>query len=108
MGSKTSEYFINPSFEGERPTSEEFKEQKEITNDAEKEISHANRTEAPTRILLALVIIKCLISLLVLLITILTFGKIGDGLDCAVNEGQCELVYKLIHIGVRTFKMYVI
>ena len=88
MGSKTSEYFINPSFEGERPTSEESKQQKENTNDAGKEIRHANRTEGPKHILLALVIITCLISLLVLLFTILTFGKTGDGLDCAANEGQ--------------------
>ena len=75
--------FINPIFEDDNPTSEDSMEQKLITNHAEKETGHVN----PVRILLALVITACVISLLVLLLTILMFGKIGDGCGCSANEG---------------------
>lgn len=84
MGSKTaSGHFINPNFEDDNPTSEDSMEQKLITSDAEKKTGHAK----PARILLALVITACFISLLSLLLTMLVFGKIGDSCGCSANEG---------------------
>lgn len=83
-------HFINKSFEDDKPTPVEFVEQKENRNHAEKETGHAKPSQGSNRILLRLVSIACIISLAVLLLTILTFGKIGNGRDCAANEGQCK------------------
>ncbi|XP_078345952.1 uncharacterized protein LOC144631400 [Oculina patagonica] len=84
MGSvKTEGYFINQSFEDDK---QESMQQKQITNHAEKPTGHANPAQRSNRTLLALVIIVCLISLVVLLFTLLMFGKIGGGCDCSTNE----------------------
>ena len=73
---------MNPGFEADdKSTSVESMEEKQITNHAEKPAQRSNSK------LLALVVIVC--SLVVLLLTILMYGKIGDRCDCSSNEGQC-------------------
>ena len=87
MSAKGS-YFINEGYEGyqDKPTSEQ--PQKQIMNHRESETSRANPSQGSSRILLAMVIIVCIISLVVLLLTILVFEKIDDRCNCAANEGQ--------------------
>ena len=85
MDSKTGRYFMNQAFEEDgKPTSVESMEEKQITNLTEKPAQRSNPK------LLALVVIVCLISLVVLLLTILMYGKVGNGCDCSSNEGQCR------------------
>ncbi|XP_078345954.1 uncharacterized protein LOC144631402 [Oculina patagonica] len=92
MGSvKTGGYFINQTFEDEKQDSVESVQQKQITDHAEKSTGHANPAQRSNRTLLALVIIVCLISLVVLLFTLLMFGKIGDGCDCSTNEASSQV-----------------
>ena len=54
----------------------------------EKETSHANAAQGSNRALLVLVITMCLISLVVLLLTLLMlYGKIGNQCGCSTDEG---------------------
>ncbi len=86
---KTGGNFINQSFEDDKQDSAESVQQKHITDHVENSTGHANTSQRSNHALLALVIILCLISLVVLLFTLLMFGKIGGGYDCSANEGQC-------------------
>ncbi|XP_078349754.1 uncharacterized protein LOC144634613 [Oculina patagonica] len=64
-------------------------QEKQGGNATEKEVSRANAAQGSNRTLLVLVIIMCLISLAVLLLTLLMlFGKIGDGCDCSLEEAS--------------------
>ena len=89
MCSSTGVYFTNQSFEEEKPASVESIHHKQIPNHTAKETGDANPLQGPNRTLLAMVIIACLISLAVLLLTISMFGKIGDRCNCAADKGQC-------------------
>ena len=95
MCSSTGTYFLNQSFEEDKPTSVESIQQNQIPNHAAKEIGPANPSQGSNRTLLAIVIIACVISLAILLLTILMFGKIGDSCNCAANEGKFTTLWDM-------------
>ncbi|XP_078347810.1 uncharacterized protein LOC144632920 [Oculina patagonica] len=88
---KTGGNFINQSFEDDKQDSAESVQQKHITDHVENSTGHANTSQRSNHALLALVIILCLISLVVLLFTLLMFGKIGGGYDCSANEASSQV-----------------
>ena len=94
MSSKsTGAYYVNQSYEAydDKPTSEK---QRQITNDNRNESDRASHAQGSNCILLVLIFIVCIISLVVLLLTILMFEKIDDRCGCSTNGGQCTtLVY---------------
>ena len=91
----TEGFFINSTFEGDKPTSIETRPlEHEILERkaAKKETSHADVAQGSNRALLVLVITMCLISLVVLLLTLLMlFGKIGNGFGCSTDEGTIDI-----------------
>ncbi|KAL9954520.1 hypothetical protein ACROYT_G042070 [Oculina patagonica] len=92
MHTSTKGSFVNPTLEDDKATSVETKPQEQEKlerNAAEKETGRANAAQGSNRALLALVITMCLISLVVLLLTLLMlFGKIGDGCGCSADEAS--------------------
>lgn len=58
MGSKTSEYFINPSIEDNKSTLVKYIQQRHVTNDKEKETVHANLTQGSNQALMVLVMLN--------------------------------------------------
>ncbi|XP_078350427.1 uncharacterized protein LOC144635213 isoform X2 [Oculina patagonica] len=92
MHASTKGSFINETLEDDEATSVGTKpsEQEKLErNTAEKETGRANVAQGSNRALLALVITMCLISLVVLLLTLLMlFGKIGDGCGCSTDEAS--------------------
>ena len=82
---------MNPTLGDDKPTSTEtglLERDKLEGKTTEKETGHANTAPASNRALLVLVITMCLISLVVLLLTLLMlFGKIGNGCGCSTDEG---------------------
>ncbi|KAL9954530.1 hypothetical protein ACROYT_G042080 [Oculina patagonica] len=92
MHTSTKGSFINPTVKDDKMTSVKTKELKQEQmggNAAEKETGLANAAQGSSRSLLALVITMCLISLVVLLLTLLVlFGKIGDGCGCSAEEAS--------------------
>ncbi|KAL9954519.1 hypothetical protein ACROYT_G042069 [Oculina patagonica] len=92
MHASTKGSFIYPTLEGDKETSVEtrpLKQEKREMNAAEKEASRVNAAQGSIRALLVLVITMCLISLVVLLLTLLMlFGKIGDGCRCSADEAS--------------------
>lgn len=86
---------MNQSFEDDKQGTVESVQQKQIANHGEKLAGHANPAQGSNRTLLVLVIIVCLTSLAVLLLTVLMFGEIGDECGCTTNEGQWTNKYIL-------------
>lgn len=91
MHASTKASFINPTLEDDEATSvktKPLKQEKQERNAAEKEAGRANAAQGSIRSLLVLVSTMCLISIVVLLLTLLIlFGKIGNGCGCSVEEG---------------------
>ena len=84
-----------PTLDNDKLTSLEtmpLKQEKIERSAAEKEICRANVAQGSNRVLLVLVITMCLISLVVLLLTLLMlFGKIGKGCGCSTDEGTKDI-----------------
>ncbi|XP_078350385.1 uncharacterized protein LOC144635181 [Oculina patagonica] len=92
MHASTEGSFINPTLKDDKATSVETRpkdQEKREMNAAQKEAGRANAVQGSNRALLVLVITMCLISLVVLLLTLLMlFGKIGDGCGCSTDEAS--------------------
>ena len=95
MHALTEGSLINSTLEDDKPTSIETRpldHEKLKRKAAEKETSRGNRTQGSNRAWLVLVITMCLISLVVLLLTLLMlFEKIGNGCGCSTDEGTKDI-----------------
>ncbi len=89
----------NSTVEDDKATSLETKglgQEKLERNASVNGTGRANAVQRSNRALLVLVITMCLISLVVLLLTLLMlFGKIGDGCGCYADEGK--KIFKVNH-----------
>ena len=96
MDALTEGSFISQTLESDKPTSLETKpiEHEKLERKAvEKKISRAYTAQGSNRALLVLVITMCLISLVVLLLTLLMlFGKIGNRCGCSTDQGTKDIV----------------
>ncbi|KAL9954553.1 hypothetical protein ACROYT_G042106 [Oculina patagonica] len=107
MNASTKGSFINPILEDDKATSVEtmpLEKEKQEKSTAEKETGRVMAAQGSNRALLALVITMCLISLVVLLLTLLMlFRKIGDGCGCSTDEG-CMCMFTDMELDRNRFK----
>ena len=95
MHAWTEGSFINPTLEDDKPTSIETIQlehenlERKVT---EKDTSRGNTAHGSIRALFVLFITMCLISLVVLLLTLLMlFGKIGNRCGCSTDKGTKDI-----------------